>query len=181
MSFSRQQYWSGLPLPSPGDLPGLGIKPVLLHWLTDSLPLCHQGSLISFSALNNIPLSGCTSVSRSIYPLKNILIASKCWWLWIKLLWTFAWRFWVGHKFSVPLVVTKEHDQWTVWWVCVVLWETTKPSSRGRAARWSPPAVNESSRCSTRSPAFGVVSVSDFLIGPSSWREVVTQCFSLSF
>ena len=25
--FSRQQYWSGLPFPSPGDLPDPGIKP----------------------------------------------------------------------------------------------------------------------------------------------------------
>ena len=25
--FSRQEYWSGLPLPSPGDLPNPGIKP----------------------------------------------------------------------------------------------------------------------------------------------------------
>ena len=27
MEFSRQEYWSGLPLPSPGDLPNLGIEP----------------------------------------------------------------------------------------------------------------------------------------------------------
>ena len=27
MEFSRQEYWSGLPFPSPGDLPGPGIKP----------------------------------------------------------------------------------------------------------------------------------------------------------
>ena len=27
MEFSRQAYWSGLPFPSPGDLPNLGIKP----------------------------------------------------------------------------------------------------------------------------------------------------------
>ena len=27
MRFSRQEYWSGLPLPSPGDLPDPGIKP----------------------------------------------------------------------------------------------------------------------------------------------------------
>ena len=26
MGFSRQEYWSGLPFPSPGDLPNLGIK-----------------------------------------------------------------------------------------------------------------------------------------------------------
>ena len=27
MEFSRQEYWSGLPLPSPGDLPDSGIEP----------------------------------------------------------------------------------------------------------------------------------------------------------
>ena len=27
MGFSRQEYWSGLPFPSPGDLPDPGIKP----------------------------------------------------------------------------------------------------------------------------------------------------------
>ena len=27
MAFSRQEYWSGLPFPSPGDLPNPGIKP----------------------------------------------------------------------------------------------------------------------------------------------------------
>ena len=27
MGFSRQAYWSGLPFPSPGDLPNPGIKP----------------------------------------------------------------------------------------------------------------------------------------------------------
>ena len=27
MGFSRQEYWSGLPCPPPGDLPDPGIKP----------------------------------------------------------------------------------------------------------------------------------------------------------
>ena len=27
MGFSRQEYWSGLPFPSPGDLPDPGMKP----------------------------------------------------------------------------------------------------------------------------------------------------------
>ena len=27
MGFPKQEYWSGLPFPSPGDLPELGIKP----------------------------------------------------------------------------------------------------------------------------------------------------------
>ena len=31
MGFSRQEYWSGLPFPSPGDLPDPGIKPTSLY------------------------------------------------------------------------------------------------------------------------------------------------------
>ena len=27
MGFSRQEYWSGLPFPSPGNVPDPGIKP----------------------------------------------------------------------------------------------------------------------------------------------------------
>ena len=27
MEFSRQEYWRGLPVPSPGDLPDAGIEP----------------------------------------------------------------------------------------------------------------------------------------------------------
>ena len=30
MRFSRQEYWSGLPFPPPGDLPDSGIKPMPL-------------------------------------------------------------------------------------------------------------------------------------------------------
>ena len=30
MDFSRQEYWSGLPFPAPGDLPNQGIKPLSL-------------------------------------------------------------------------------------------------------------------------------------------------------
>ena len=30
MGFSRQEYWSGLPCPPPGDLPDAGIQPVSL-------------------------------------------------------------------------------------------------------------------------------------------------------
>ena len=30
VGFSRQEYWSGLPCPSPGDLPNAGIKPTSL-------------------------------------------------------------------------------------------------------------------------------------------------------
>ena len=45
MGFSRQEYWSGLPCPSPGDLPQPGIEPVshLLHWQAATLPLVPPG------------------------------------------------------------------------------------------------------------------------------------------
>ena len=38
MGFSRQEYWSGLPFPSPGDLPDPGIKPGFPALQVDSLP-----------------------------------------------------------------------------------------------------------------------------------------------
>ena len=38
MKFSKQEYWSGLPLPSPGDLPDPGIKPMSPALQADSLP-----------------------------------------------------------------------------------------------------------------------------------------------
>ena len=41
LGFSRQEYWSGLPFASPGDLPDPRIEPMS----ADSLPLSHLGSL----------------------------------------------------------------------------------------------------------------------------------------
>ena len=39
MGFSRQEYWSGLPCPPPGDLPDPLHLLHLLHWQVDSLPM----------------------------------------------------------------------------------------------------------------------------------------------
>ena len=38
IEFSRQEYWNGLPFPSPGDLPNPGIKPRFPALQTESLP-----------------------------------------------------------------------------------------------------------------------------------------------
>ena len=38
MEFSRQEYWSGLPFPSPGDLPNPGIEPGSPTLQADSWP-----------------------------------------------------------------------------------------------------------------------------------------------
>ena len=60
MEFSRQEYWSGLPFPPPGDLSHSGIKPsssVSLALQEDSLPPSHLGnsrfnpSLVQFSSV----------------------------------------------------------------------------------------------------------------------------------
>ena len=40
VGFSRQEYWSGLPFPSPGYLPNPSLLH-LLHWQEDSLPLSY--------------------------------------------------------------------------------------------------------------------------------------------
>ena len=37
MGFPRQEYWAGLPFPSPGDLPGPGIEPTFSVWQVDFL------------------------------------------------------------------------------------------------------------------------------------------------
>ena len=46
MGFSRQEYWSGLPFPSPGGLHNPETEPCLLcflHWQAGSLPLTPSG------------------------------------------------------------------------------------------------------------------------------------------
>ena len=46
MGFSRQEYWSGLPFPSPGTVPTQRSNPCLscrLHWQVGSLPLAPPG------------------------------------------------------------------------------------------------------------------------------------------
>ena len=45
MGFSRQEYWSGLPFPSPGDLPDPGIKPRSPALQADTLPSEPQEAL----------------------------------------------------------------------------------------------------------------------------------------
>ena len=42
--FPRQDYWSGLPFPSPGDLPDPGVEPKSPTLQADSLPTETQGS-----------------------------------------------------------------------------------------------------------------------------------------
>ena len=58
IGFSRQEYWSGFPFPSPGDLPYPGIEPGSPALQTDTLPseppgksfiLCFKDKFASYS------------------------------------------------------------------------------------------------------------------------------------
>ena len=56
MEFSRQEYWSGLPFPSPGDLPNPGIEPGSLTLQAVSL-LCEPPGKPSHTLM-------CTQISQ---------------------------------------------------------------------------------------------------------------------
>ena len=49
MGFSRQEYWSGLPRPSPGDLPDPGVEPRSPALQVNSLPSEPQGKPTVYS------------------------------------------------------------------------------------------------------------------------------------
>ena len=54
MGLCRQEYWSGLPFPSPGNLPDPGIKPGSPALQAEALPSAPSGKSISFLELSNI-------------------------------------------------------------------------------------------------------------------------------
>ena len=63
MGFSRQEYCSGLPFPSPGDLPHPGVKPGSPTLQADSLPSEPPGKPYSNSAsLNFFICKGGTNI-----------------------------------------------------------------------------------------------------------------------
>ena len=56
LGFSRQEYWSGLPCPPPGDLPDPGIKPI------SPMPPALAGGFFTTSATWEDPAAGAPSV-----------------------------------------------------------------------------------------------------------------------
>ena len=77
MGFSRQEYWSGLPCPPPGELPDPRIKPVspvAPALQADSLPLSHQGS----PKLSVNQLQSCPSVFFDFFIICVIKLYDGC-------------------------------------------------------------------------------------------------------
>ena len=73
MEFSRQEYWSRLPFPSPGDLPNPGIKPKSPTLQADSLlsepPLNDNNLVILFHT--SLPLLQLLVLTRMSFPLST--------------------------------------------------------------------------------------------------------------
>ena len=53
MGFSWQEYWSGLPFPSPGNLPDLGIEPGSPTLQVDALPSEPPGKPVNSHPINS--------------------------------------------------------------------------------------------------------------------------------
>ena len=136
MGFPRQEYWSGLPFPSPGNLPNQGIKPaspalagrffttetlrkpLLTHtcviWYSnniDTSPLCtsHQAKTGSIK-IKNILFKARFSISDQIFSLLLVTTAQQNWFS--------------GHERSIlpcPLKVEGGHvtcyGQWMETWL----------------------------------------------------------------
>ena len=69
MEFSRREYWSGLPFPSPGDLPNPGVEPGSPALQVDTLPSKPSGK--PKEALQN---SKRNSITTTIPNLPTLII-----------------------------------------------------------------------------------------------------------
>ena len=67
MEFSRQEYWSGLPFSSPGDLPDPGIEPESPTLQADALPSEAPGKPLCIVMCQFIPLSLSLLGNRSLF------------------------------------------------------------------------------------------------------------------
>ena len=91
MAFSRQEYWSGLPCPPPGDLPNPGIEamsPAAPALQVDSLPVSHWGNSRSiYTAATAKSLQLCPTLCSPIdgsppgFPFPGILQARTLEWV----------------------------------------------------------------------------------------------------
>ena len=61
IEFSRQEYWIGLPCPSPGDLPDPGIKPKSPALQADALPSEPPGNPSIHTKKGYFPITGITN------------------------------------------------------------------------------------------------------------------------
>ena len=68
LGFSREEYWSGLLFPSPGDLPDPGIEPASPAFQADSLPAELTAKPILYIVVCVFYTQQCIYVNLSIHP-----------------------------------------------------------------------------------------------------------------
>ena len=143
----------------------------IFSWLDSSL---------LFLALNNIPLSG-WSVYLSIYLLRTFESLPHCGSYEQDCYKHPVAGFCVDVSFHILWVNTQGHNYWIIWQEHV--WFCKKLPNRLQKCLYQlafPPAMNESSCCSTFLSASGGVSVQDFC--PSNGSRVLSHClFNLHF
>ena len=88
VEFSRQEYWSGLPFPSPGDLPDPGIEPRPLTLQADALTSAPPGKQKDLEQILNYFLRFSVFLNNFILKTKEfcgqsleILLYRGPWWL----------------------------------------------------------------------------------------------------
>ena len=65
VEFSRQEYWSGLPFPSPGDLPDPGTEPGSPSLQADALP-AGIAACVSLAAGHQLPVAVASLVEHRL-------------------------------------------------------------------------------------------------------------------
>ena len=84
MEFRRQEYWSGLPFLTSGDLPDPGIEDLSLALQADSLPLEPSGSMLLLLLLSRVSrVRFCDPIDGSLpgSPVPGILQARTLEWV----------------------------------------------------------------------------------------------------
>ena len=77
MGFSKQEYWSRLPFPTPGDLPDSESNSHLLHWRVDFLPLVPPGKPILADEAKLCSV-GCAMCSWGLLGENWVLSVDQC-------------------------------------------------------------------------------------------------------
>ena len=83
MGFSRQEYWSGLPFPSPGDLPDPGTEPMSPALQADALTSEPPGKPTSVGIYMCVCVCVCVCVCGYILYILSLLdlLISKTPWM----------------------------------------------------------------------------------------------------
>ena len=115
MGFSRQEYWSGLSFPSPGDLPNPGIEPRSPTLQVDSLPFEPSLSVLSQMSYSCQLITHLECILYSLFTSFFSLLDLQSLDLAMKVAPFLT-------PFALALYCSRSVSQWDRWqWICLVL------------------------------------------------------------